>query len=76
MHDSGAALAEPDDAPLSRIRFGSSRSAGAQLPELLDPRKVRVELTRLRTARGSRNVGLARARIARSHGTSDGGRLA
>jgi hypothetical protein len=75
MHDSGAAVAEPDDAPLSRIVFGGSSSVGASLPlpGLLDTRLVRAELTRLRAPRqSSRTVGLARARIARSQGASDG----
>lgn len=77
MHDSGAALAEPDDASLSEIGFGDGPSAGASLPlpGLLDTRLVRAELTRLRMPRGgSRTIGLTRARIARSQGTSDGGR--
>ena len=74
MHDSGAAVAEPDDARLPRTRGGSSAHAGMplSLPGLLDTRLVRVELTRLRVPRrGSRTVGLARARFARSLGTSD-----
>jgi len=78
MHDSGAAVAEPDDAPLPRTRVRGSSSAGRspQLPELLDPRLARVELTRLRAPRhGSRTVGLARARIARSQGAGHGGRV-
>ncbi len=77
MHDSGAALAEPDDASLSGIDFGDGPSGAQrlQLPELLDPRLVRAELTRLRLpAQASRKVGLARARLARPQGTSDGGR--
>jgi hypothetical protein len=75
MHDSGAAVADPDDPSLSRIGFGGGSSLGASLPlpELLDTRLVRAELTRRRTPRqGSRTVGLARARIARSQGASDG----
>ncbi len=62
--------------PCLRISFGASSSGGAPLPPpgLLDTRLVRAELTRLRLARpGPGNVGLARARIARSQGTSDGG---
>jgi hypothetical protein len=77
MHDSGAAVAEPDDAPLRRIGArGSSRAGVPQpLPELLDPRLVRVELTRLRMPRqSSERAGLGRARIARSRETIDGGR--
>ena len=76
MHDSGAAVAEPDDAPLPESAGGSSSHAGAPqpLPGLLDTRLVRVELTRLRMPRqGSQAVGLGRARIARSQGTSDDG---
>jgi hypothetical protein len=81
MHDSGAAVAEPDAAPLPRMgprpaRGGSGSSAGIpqSLPGLLDTRIVRVELTRLRMPRqGSQTVGLARARTARSQGTSDDG---
>jgi hypothetical protein len=76
MHDSGAAVAEPDDAPLPRIQGGSGMSGGIpqSLPGLLDTRLVRLELTRLRMPRqGFRTVGLARARIARSHGTTDDG---
>ena len=70
MHDSGAALAEPDDAPLRRIGAGGSSQAGLPLGELLDTRLVRVELTRLRKLRqGSERVELGRARIARSRGT-------
>jgi hypothetical protein len=75
MHDSGAAVAESDDAPLRLIGAGGSSQAGAPLPELLDTRHVRVELTRLRSPRhGSERVGLGRARIARSQGTVDDGR--
>jgi hypothetical protein len=79
MHDSGAAVAEPDDAPLpwsGPHPPGSSSHAGMPLPlpVLLDTRLVRAELTRLRMPRqGSGTVGLARARFARSQGTSDGG---
>lgn len=70
MHDSGAAVAEPDDAPLRRIGAGGRSHAGPPLPELLDTRLVRVELTRLGKPRqGSERVGLGRARIARSRGT-------
>jgi hypothetical protein len=77
MHDSGAAVAEPDDAPLSRIRIGGSSSTGTALPlpALLDTRLVRAELTRLRMPQAGSRTGPARARIARSQGTSDGGRL-
>jgi translation initiation factor 2 beta subunit (eIF-2beta)/eIF-5 len=78
MHDSGAAVAEPDDAPLSLIGLGgnSSTRSSLPLPVLLDTRLVRAELSRLRIPRqGNRTVGPARARIARSHGRSDGGRL-
>jgi hypothetical protein len=76
MHDLGAAVAEPDDAPLRRIGAAGSSQAGVPLtlPELLDTRLVRVELTRLRTPRqGSEQVGLGRARIARSQETGHGG---
>jgi hypothetical protein len=84
MHDSGAAVAEPDDAPLLRIGGtlplaplgGSSTSAGIpqSLPGLLDTRLVRLELTRRRMPRqGSQTVGLARVRTARSQGTTDDG---
>jgi hypothetical protein len=75
MHDSGAAVAEPDDSPVSRIAFGGSSPLGAllRLPGLLDTRLVRAELTRLRTPRqGSGTAGLVRARTAGSQGASDG----
>jgi hypothetical protein len=78
MHDSGAAVAEPDDAPLSQISLGGLSSGGAslRLPGLLDTRLVRAELTRLRMPRqGPGPVGLARTPIAHSQGTIDGGRL-
>jgi hypothetical protein len=78
MHDSGAAVAESDDAPLSQISLGAGSSGGAslRLPGLLDTRLVRAELTRLRMPRhGSGSVRLARAPIAHSQGTNDGGRL-
>jgi hypothetical protein len=78
MHDSAAAVAEPDDAPLSEIELGCSSSTGASLPlpGLLDTRLVRAELTRLRMPRqGSQSPALARARIARSQGRSNGGRV-
>jgi len=76
MHDSGAAVAEPDDAPMPQFRGRSGTSAGAAqpLPGLIDTRIVRLELTRLRTPRqDSQTVGLARARTARSQGTTDDG---
>jgi hypothetical protein len=76
MHDSGAAVAEPDDAPLLWIEGRSSSHAcdPQPLPGLLDPRTVRAELMRLRTPRrGSAAVGLGRARLARWQGTSDDG---
>jgi hypothetical protein len=78
MHDSGAAVAEPDDAPLSQISLRGDSSGGAslRLPGLLDTRLVRAELTRLRMPRqGPGSVVLTRAPIAHSQGTSDGGRL-
>ena len=78
MHDSGAAVAEPDDASLSGIGTRGSSSTGASLPlpGLLDTRLVLAELTRLRVPRqGSQTAGLARARIARSQGRSNGGRV-
>jgi hypothetical protein len=75
MHDSGAAFAEPDDAPLRRIGAASSSQAGAPLPELLDTRLVRVELTRLRRPRqGFEGAGLGVALIARSRGAVHAGR--
>jgi len=70
MHDSGAAVAEPDDAPLHRIGAGGGSQAGLPLGALLDTRLVRVELMRLRKPpQGSERAGLGRARIARSRGT-------
>jgi hypothetical protein len=78
MHDSGAALAEPDDAPLSQISLGAGSSGGAslRLGALLDTRLVRAELTRLRLPRHvSGSVRLVRAPTAHSQGTNDGGRL-
>ncbi len=80
MHDSAAAVAEPDDAPLfvgvpAHPGGSSSGSASLPLPGLLDTRLVRAELTRLRVPQSSRTVGLAGARIARSQGASDGGRV-
>ena len=82
MHDSGAAVAEPDDAPLPWIgarprKGGSGAQAGdtQPLPGLLDPRLVRAELMRLRMPpAGSAPVGLGRARLARLQRTSDDGR--
>lgn len=71
-------MAEPDDAPLSGLELGGGRSTGASpsLPGLLDPGLVRAELTRLRMPRhGSQTPALARARIARAQGGSNGGRV-
>jgi len=78
MHDSGAALAESDEAPLARMRVGARSSAGTAPPPagLLDTRMVRTELTRMRGPRqGSRTLGPARVRIARLQGASDDGRV-
>jgi hypothetical protein len=78
MHDSGAAVAESDDAPLSQISLGAGSSGGAslRLPGLLDTRLVRAELTRLRMPRqGPASAGLNRAPIADLQGTGDGGRV-
>jgi hypothetical protein len=73
MHDTGSALAEPDDARLPSLGAGSGLPE--RLPVLIDTRLVRLELTRLRTPRErSRAAGLAGSLIARSSGMSNVGR--
>jgi hypothetical protein len=56
MLDSGAAVAEPDDARLlagERRKLRAADEPSGQLPGLLDTRHVRLELTRLRAPAGA-----------------------
>jgi hypothetical protein len=79
MHDSGAAVVEPDHARLPASGGGSSTTGGdpQPLPMLLDPSLARTELLKLRVTRmgSSATVGLARARFARSPGSTYGDRI-
>jgi hypothetical protein len=57
MLESGPAIAEPD---ASRANFGDRRGlrarSAASLPQLLDTRHVRAELSRLRCAAGPAGI--------------------
>ncbi|MHB8532938.1 MAG: hypothetical protein ACYDC2_09475 [Solirubrobacteraceae bacterium] len=71
MLDSGAAIAEPDDAriPLwERRKMGAPYDPTAALPQLLETRHVRLELSRLRAPTGAA-AGTPARRPAASHRT-------